>query len=864
MRRSHLILVALLAASVPGQNLFERFDRALTRPYVSGVPFMPTGNALWAAHPDGFGFSGGVHDDLWTEPGTLGYALRLTHEGIDLAVGQAISSLSRVELGAERGHLSVTGGKWISQDDAMVTELQLRNRGDQPLSVQVMAEFHFAATSFTGGVAEATLSRFQRRRHLWATAYPLDFRAEARPVADPSLVEGEAFVEQRGSQGEDRKRAASGGRLLGANFGGEADHFARFDLKSTAESTSLWVRYSRAYDSPAQWTVSVDGVAAPEPLKCPPTKGWGAREEEWAWAVVPLGKLEPGRRRIELRSSAARNNTNVDALALRDTKETTPPALPRPPGTLAAGEITVEPHSARLLRIAHGVANSAEAAQRSRERWQPTETPEVLTWPQQKRDTERWYLTHAPDFRCSDPEMERMYAHRVYLMRKNLKRLGQGALPEAGFAEGRWDSTWYPNVISYGAAHQIREARWLADPEIAEAALRGFAQNRKADQVFPSHITAEGPAGGQYTDWIASTVMDLWNLHGNSAFLKSVLPGLEANALGWYAVYDRDQDGLLLVDSHWWTGMEFQPSFFAFSNFDLKKDHHLERVDLSAYAAGNCRAVAQGLRIIGEVARAEVLEALADRTVKALTSQSWDADSRWFYSVHPDDSRRSPVREVIGVYPFYFGLPPKNGSFERAWSVLLDPQEFWTPWPVASCSQRCEVFGQGEWPGHGRVAACLWNGPTWPHANSLVLSAMGETLRSYPECALKPAHLWELFASFTKAQVSPTDPPFPFTGEYYRGDNRAWLTAERDYFHSTWIDVLFGDLMGIRPSPDGALVIHPLIPKETWSSWAVRGVQWRQHRLDLSWESNPPRFVILLDGQIVHEGNRLERVRYPR
>ena len=45
----------------------------------------------------------------------------------------------------------------------------------------------------------------------------------------------------------------------------------------------------------------------------------------------------------------------------------------------------------------------------------------------------------------------------------------------------------------------------------------------------------------------------------------------------------------------------------------------------------------------------------------------------------------------------------------------------------------------------------MWNGPTWPHANSLVMSAMANTLRHYGQSALTRRHLFDLFGSYRAA-----------------------------------------------------------------------------------------------------------------
>ncbi len=69
-----------------------------------------------------------------------------------------------------------------------------------------------------------------------------------------------------------------------------------------------------------------------------------------------------------------------------------------------------------------------------------------------------WFDANLPYFDCSDPWIRKLYYHRAYLSRKNMldPRLGRLRWPTQ--SEGRWRSDWYANVISYGAAHQIREA----------------------------------------------------------------------------------------------------------------------------------------------------------------------------------------------------------------------------------------------------------------------------------------------------------------------------------------------------------------------------------------------------------------------
>jgi hypothetical protein len=447
-------------------------------------------------------------------------------------------------------------------------------------------------------------------------------------------------------------------------------------------------------------------------------------------------------------------------------------------------------------------------------------------------------------------------------------------------SEGRWRSTWYPNVISYGAAHQVREARWLRDPKYWQGHLRTWVENEKADGVYPSHVTPEGPSDGQYTDWITSTAWEGSLVAPDDAFLRQVIDKLAANVRGWQRQCDQDDDGLLSVDSHWWTGMEYQPSFFFFSDFKISKDFNqparpvsLERVDLTAYSYGNAVAVARIYRRLGQPTKSREFDDLAAKIAGAVLTKMWRPDKRFFYSLRAGDDAVAEVKEVVGVYPFYFGMVPWGKGHESAWASILDPNQFWTKWPVASASRECPAYSQENWPGDGRAAGCMWNGPTWPHANSLVMTAMARTLRGtrlrdIPGVPLKREHLWELFTSFTKAQFRNQDLSRPWTGEFYNGDTGAWKTAERDYNHSTWLDILIPEILGLVPRDDEVLEIDPLLPDGALEYFILDGQRYHGHDVSIVWDGSgpagPDRFGdgrkgldVYVDGKLVASSPRL-------
>ncbi len=471
----------------------------------------------------------------------------------------------------------------------------------------------------------------------------------------------------------------------------------------------------------------------------------------------------------------------------------------------------------------------------------------------QVQATAAWFDASVPYFDCSDEFVRKLYYHRAFLLRKNLLDPKLGALKHPTFSAGRWRSAWDSNVLSAAAGHQIREARWLRDPKFWRGHLQTWAENARPDGVYPGQITPAGPGDGQAADWITATAWDGHLVHPSREALAPLISTLAASVRGAQKAFDPDDDGLLRADSHRSVGLPYQPAFFAAGNFKLSADLQepavpasLERVDRTAYQYSNAVAVAKLYRLLGQAEPAKEFEALAAKIQKAMTTTMWRPEGKFFFALNAEDRAVVDVKEIAGVAPFYVGLAPVGQGFEAAWASILDPEQFWTPWPVASASRQNPAYSQDGWPqAETPVTPGLANGPTWPHANAIVLSAMARTLRSdrtltgrAKESAspLTRERLWELFSSFTKAQFRDQDLVQPWTGVVYNGVGGQWQTAERDDLQSTWLDVLIPDLIGLVPREDEILELDPLLPPEALGHFVLDGVRYHGHDVTVVWD----------------------------
>jgi hypothetical protein len=500
----------------------------------------------------------------------------------------------------------------------------------------------------------------------------------------------------------------------------------------------------------------------------------------------------------------------------------------------------------------------------------------------QTEEYQSWFDESVPLFECSDPWLTKLWYHRWYVVRKNHMNPRVGLVQEDSFSEGRWNSEWYTASITYGAGHVLRELRWLRDPRYAQNYFRGFARNHRADGLYRSFYVdgIARPEGdeGKYTDWITASLWDMHQVHPDAAFLREALPALEKNVAYWQT-HDLDGDGLLHVDDHWWTGMEWQPSFFYKNGYRLgeRRDgrdvqNPVKRLDLTSYQYANVRALANVQRLLGNEDAARKSDALAAHLRDGVLARMWDASTEFFYDLLPGtDEKITTAKTVAAFYPFYAGLP--DADHASAWRALIDPVLFWTPHPLASTAQDSPAYSQEPTLNGDRLTGCYWNGPTWPHATSLVVSGLARTLRAYgPEAPGFDARktLLNLVTSFGRAQFEEGDFARPHTGEFYHGETARWLTGERDYHHSTWADLIIGDLIGLVPRDDDTLEVCPLLPSGSeggWPYFCVQDVPYRGRLLTLVWDDpaspedafgdGDKGFTVYMDGRRLYHQDSL-------
>lgn len=217
------------------------------------------------------------------------------------------------------------------------------------------------------------------------------------------------------------------------------------------------------------------------------------------------------------------------------------------------------------------------------------------------------------------------------------------------------------------------------------------------------------------------------------------------------------------------------------------------------------------------------------------------------------------MRELHGFTPWYFGLPEKGKGYEVAWKQLTDGGGFKAAFGPTTAEQRHPKFAV-SYTGH----ECQWNGPSWPFATSVTLTALANVLNDYPQDSIAAEDYFETLATYTKShrlkRGDGTIVPWidenlnPFTGDWIaRTRLKAWkdgtwdpgkggVERGKDYNHSTYCDLIITGLIGLRPHADGMVVVNPLLPAGKWDWFCLDGVPYHGRSLTILYDKTGEKY----------------------
>jgi hypothetical protein len=199
----------------------------------------------------------------------------------------------------------------------------------------------------------------------------------------------------------------------------------------------------------------------------------------------------------------------------------------------------------------------------------------------------------------------------------------------------------------------VRELRWL-EPDRAAGVLRSFFAEQRADGSLPSLI---------YPNHISGT--DAGSANWGSAMLA--LDVMSHRSALSYELYPR-----LAADGEW---------LLRSRGGKTPSDASVRAVASDVYAYQLWRALERLALRADDRDAAEKWRKVRERSAAEMLEHMWDSERGIFLDVDATSGARIPIDAVTGFYPFMTDIVRAEHvqGMERS---LLDPNRFWTPFPV--------------------------------------------------------------------------------------------------------------------------------------------------------------------------------------
>ncbi|MCF7731443.1 MAG: hypothetical protein K9N23_07140 [Akkermansiaceae bacterium] len=473
-----------------------------------------------------------------------------------------------------------------------------------------------------------------------------------------------------------------------------------------------------------------------------------------------------------------------------------------------------------------------------------------------------WMADNVPLFECPDKEIEAIYHFRWWTFRKHIKQTPDGFVVTEFLPKVSWSGKH--NTISCPAGHHFREGRWIRDPKY----LDDYA-------VF---WFRKGGSPRSYSFWAADAVYQRAMARGDFALAVDLLPDLVANYEAWEKSR-LEPDGLFWqVDDR--DGMEVSIG---------GNGHRGEgkRATINSYMYGDALAIAAIAERAGKPQIVKEYRGKAERIKRLVLAKLWDDEAK-FFKVLPRGEQAGlvDVRELHGFTPWYFNLPDKGKGFEIAWKQLMDPKGFYAPFGPTVAEQRHPGF-KISYTGH----ECQWNGPSWPFATTVTLTALANVLNNYPQQAITARDYFDTLKIYAKSHRLKRDDgtivPWidenlnPHTGDWIsRSRLKVWkdgtwdpgkggVERGKDYNHSTFCDLIITGLVGLRPRADDVVEVNPLVPADIWDWFCLDQLSYHGRTLTILWDKTGTKYGkgkglrVFADGVEIAVAAKLTRVTAP-
>lgn len=478
-----------------------------------------------------------------------------------------------------------------------------------------------------------------------------------------------------------------------------------------------------------------------------------------------------------------------------------------------------------------------------------------------------WYKTNIPFLETPDKEIDRTYYYRWELATMHLVY----GSPESGYASTEFiDRPWWSGefgTISCPAGHQLYDFRWFKNPRYAQDYANFWFKN-------------SGAQPQNYTNWIADAIWQSYKVYKNFEFTTGLLPDLKTDYYKWENKFFVEEEGMFAWDGMH-DGMETNINSRQTEKwFDGAPGY---RPTLNSYMWAGAKSISNIAALTKDIETVNEFESKAKGIKSNFQAKNWDVSRNFFFHRFKNDELtankqdtikantltyqdglfkgNSHGRELIGYIPWYFNMIDDTKKFATAWQYIMDPNFFYADFGPTVVERNDPLFKISE-------KCCEWSGNSWPFATSQTLKAMSNVLNNYENKEILKKDFFTMFMVYT---MSHRKNGKPYIAEALHPDSGSWsghdvVGHSEHYYHSSYIDLVIADLIGIKPQADNSILIQPLVP-ENWKYFILEDVMYHGNLITILWDKNGSKygqgkgFKVISNGEIIAASEVVEELK---
>ena len=407
-----------------------------------------------------------------------------------------------------------------------------------------------------------------------------------------------------------------------------------------------------------------------------------------------------------------------------------------------------------------------------------------------------------PYFHCDDPAYVRQYYFTFYNVFVNSVDIPYEpfAFPYSVTSKLIWKDQNQP----WNSGNDVLIMSWLNEKSLAEGNVLGPLRRGTwtIGYGFPD-LTKPGPTNVNKFAFFQN--MSLYSFYWeaylktrNKDWLREVYPGLVKHYEG---MCRGESQSFPPLNSHGLAGWGLDDWDGSSRWIRWQADTW---VDSSSYLVSGLECLRRMALELGDAQAAESDGKRAGEIKKKIQELLWDDKSNLFLDANLAEGKFSPIHSSGSFIPLFAGVPtPEQAS--KLVNNLVDPKQFWTPYPIPGLSIDMPNFRADQ--------VSVGDGPTISYsANWLPVQGLVDYGYTGVAAELIRRHI----RMATLEGISSPVKFNPITGE---GLN--WLPAFKQNIllttlHSSIVDLIIRYVVGFRPRQDDLIEFRPIAEEKNW------------------------------------------------